>query len=85
MRLSLNARNLDESSSGAIHPTLISFATKTDPRVKLGGDENVFHFLHSDAKWRPWRGVAAHLLWAYYAVVKRREGAPIQLKMKVRK
>ena len=26
-------------------------------------------------KWRPWRGVAAHLLWAYYHVVKRREGA----------
>ena len=25
--------------------------------------------------WRPWRGVAAHLLWAYYRVVKRREGA----------
>ena len=26
--------------------------------------------------WRPCRGVAAHLLWAYYRVVKRREGAP---------
>jgi DNA-3-methyladenine glycosylase II len=26
--------------------------------------------------WRPWRGVAAHLLWAYYAAVKRRDGAP---------
>lgn len=24
--------------------------------------------------WRPWRGVAAHLLWAYYRAVKRREG-----------
>ena len=23
--------------------------------------------------WRPWRGVAAHLLWAYYHVVKRRD------------
>src|SRR4051794_6597225 len=29
-------------------------------------------------KWRPWRGGAAHLLWAYYHVVKRREGAPVQ-------
>ena len=29
-------------------------------------------------QWRPWRGVAAHLLWAYYHVVKRREGAPVQ-------
>jgi len=28
--------------------------------------------------WRPWRGVAAHLFWAYYHVVKRREGAPVQ-------
>ena len=25
--------------------------------------------------WRPYRGVAAHLLWAYYHVVKRRDGA----------
>ena len=24
--------------------------------------------------WRPWRGVAAQLLWAYYHAVKRREG-----------
>jgi len=24
--------------------------------------------------WRPWRGVAAHLMWAYYHVVKQREG-----------
>jgi DNA-3-methyladenine glycosylase II len=26
--------------------------------------------------WRPWRGVAAHLLWNYYRAVKKREGAP---------
>lgn len=26
--------------------------------------------------WRPWRGVAARLLWTYYRVVKRREPAP---------
>lgn len=24
--------------------------------------------------WRPWRGVAAHLMWAYYHVVKKRDG-----------
>ncbi|MEA2951226.1 MAG: DNA-3-methyladenine glycosylase [Alphaproteobacteria bacterium] len=35
--------------------------------------------------WRPWRGVAAHLLWAYYAAVKRRDGAPIQPPTKVSK
>jgi len=27
--------------------------------------------------WRPWRGVAAHLLWKYYAAIKQREGAPL--------
>jgi len=26
--------------------------------------------------WRPWRGVAAHLFWAYYHAVKKRDGAP---------
>jgi DNA-3-methyladenine glycosylase II len=28
--------------------------------------------------WRPWRAVAARVLWTYYRAVKRREGAPIQ-------
>jgi len=28
--------------------------------------------------WRPWRGVAAHLLWAYYHAVKRREGISLE-------
>jgi DNA-3-methyladenine glycosylase II len=28
--------------------------------------------------WRPWRAVAARLLWTYYRAVKRRDGAPIQ-------
>ncbi|MEA2934607.1 MAG: DNA-3-methyladenine glycosylase [Variibacter sp.] len=27
--------------------------------------------------WRPWRGVAAKLLWSYYRAVKRREPAPM--------
>jgi DNA-3-methyladenine glycosylase II len=27
--------------------------------------------------WRPWRAVAARLLWTYYRAVKRREGAPV--------
>ena len=27
--------------------------------------------------WRPWRGVAAKMLWAYYRKVKSREGAPV--------
>jgi DNA-3-methyladenine glycosylase II len=28
--------------------------------------------------WRPWRGVAAHVLWAYYRAVKRRDPIPVQ-------
>jgi len=28
-------------------------------------------------RWRPWRAVAARMLWAFYAVAKRREGAPM--------
>jgi DNA-3-methyladenine glycosylase II len=30
------------------------------------------------AAWRPWRGVAAHLLWAYYHAVKKRDVVPVQ-------
>lgn len=32
--------------------------------------------------WRPWRGVAAQLLWAYYHVVKRRDGIGLQTQAK---
>jgi DNA-3-methyladenine glycosylase II len=35
--------------------------------------------------WRPWRGVAAHLLWAYYHVVKRREGISLEPSAKAKK
>lgn len=28
-------------------------------------------------RWRPWRGVAAHVLWNYYRVVKRRDPVPL--------
>ena len=28
--------------------------------------------------WRPWRSVAARVLWSYYRAVKGREGAPVQ-------
>ena len=36
-------------------------------------------------KWRPWRGLAAHLLWNYYRAVKQRDGAPKQIKTMKRK
>ena len=29
-------------------------------------------------RWRPWRGAAAYILWTYYRVARRRDGAPIQ-------
>ncbi len=29
------------------------------------------------ARWRPWRGAAAKLLWAYYGALKRGSGIPI--------
>ena len=29
--------------------------------------------------WRPWRGVAAHLMWAYYHAVKKREGMSLKV------
>src|SRR6202023_1553110 len=29
-------------------------------------------------QWRPWRGVAAHLLWTYYRALKRRDPVPAQ-------
>jgi len=29
-------------------------------------------------RWRPWRGVAAKVLWAHYRIVKSREGAPVR-------
>ena len=35
--------------------------------------------------WRPWRGVAAHLLWAYYHAVKRREGISLEPAAKAKK
>ena len=28
--------------------------------------------------WRPWRGVAARLLWAYYRTIKQRDAVPVQ-------
>lgn len=37
---------------------------------------NVKQFIKLAEPWRPWRGAMAHLLWAYYHVVKRRDGAP---------
>jgi DNA-3-methyladenine glycosylase II len=34
--------------------------------------------------WRPWRGAAAYMLWAYYRVAKQRDGAPLRASAKTR-
>lgn len=35
-------------------------------------------FVAMAERWRPWRGVAAKILWAHYRIAKAREGAPVQ-------
>ena len=41
--------------------------------ARPGADE----LLAMAERWRPWRGVAARLLWAYYPHMKRGQGAPM--------
>jgi DNA-3-methyladenine glycosylase II len=36
------------------------------------------------ARWRPWRGVAAMVLWSHYRIVKGRAGAPLAAKNETR-
>jgi DNA-3-methyladenine glycosylase II len=48
----------------------IAFGLKTRPDAKK--------LAKMAEAWRPWRGVAAHLLWAYYHVVKKRDVVPVQ-------
>jgi DNA-3-methyladenine glycosylase II len=48
----------------------MAFGLKTRPDVKK--------MVKLAESWRPWRGVVAHLLWAYYAAVKRRDAVPVQ-------
>ena len=42
----------------------------------LPGRPKEAEFLALAERWRPWRGVAAKVLWAYYRIAKGREGAP---------
>lgn len=46
----------------------IAFGLRKRPTLK--------QFIKLAEQWRPWRGAMAHLLWAYYHVVKKRDGAP---------
>src|SRR5207247_2432219 len=49
--------------------TRLLLALKTRPSVKEMGT--------LAQAWRPWRGAAACMLWAYYRAAKQRDGAPI--------
>jgi DNA-3-methyladenine glycosylase II len=55
----------------------IAFGLRKRPDAK--------HLAKMAEVWRPWRGVAAHLLWAYYHAVKRREGVSIEPAAKAKK
>lgn len=35
-------------------------------------------FIAMAEPWRPWRGIAAKILWAHYRLAKARDGAPVQ-------
>ena len=48
----------------------VAFGLKTRPTTK--------EMLPLAEPWRPWRAVAARVLWTYYRSVKGREGAPVQ-------
>jgi DNA-3-methyladenine glycosylase II len=48
----------------------MAFALRTRPTAKNMGP--------LAEPWRPWRGVAARVLWTYYRAIKGREGAPLQ-------
>ena len=48
----------------------LAFGLKTRPTAK--------QMLPLAEPWRPWRAVAARVLWTYYRSVKGREGAPVQ-------
>jgi DNA-3-methyladenine glycosylase II len=45
----------------------------------LGARPNAKEMVELAEPWRPWRGVAARMLWTYYRAVKGREVAPISL------
>ena len=45
-----------------------AYALKTRPKDK--------DILELAERWRPWRGVAAKVLWAWYRIAKARDGAP---------
>ena len=54
----------------------LAFAMKARPTAK--------QMVALAQPWRPWRGVAAHVLWNYYRAVKRRDPLPIPASAKTK-
>jgi len=56
----------------------LALQVAADGALGLGYRPAAPELLELAERWRPWRGVAARLLWAYYPILKnRRTGAPI--------
>jgi DNA-3-methyladenine glycosylase II len=62
-------------------------AVQESARIALGLRKrpDAKHLTRIAEAWRPWRGVAAHLLWAYYHAVKKRDVVPVQPGVKQKK
>jgi len=54
----------------------VAFGLKTRPTTK--------EMLPLAEPWRPWRAVAARVLWTYYRAIKGREGAPVLPKKSIK-
>lgn len=53
----------------------LALQVAADHLMQLGGRPSPGELLEVAERWRPWRGVAARLLWAYIPVLKKRDTA----------
>lgn len=62
----------------AFAPGDLALQIAADGALQLGYRPSAAELLEVAERWRPWRGVAAGLLWAYYPLLRStRQGAPI--------
>ncbi len=55
----------------------LALQVATEAALDLGARPSAKELLVVAERWRPWRGVAARLLWAYIPVLKKRTGLPV--------
>ncbi len=55
----------------------LALQVATEAALGLGARPTAKELLDVAERWRPWRGVAARLLWAYLPVLKKRSGLPV--------